>query len=116
MEKKLVICCLLFVSLTVYGDSNSIQTMETTAELPSSIEYCNRDPAALFARAESDLYEQVHGVGFQYYLKNSPTSQAGMIIFPDSSECNEWEFYSGNCGQEFTIYHANEMSCHRSFT
>ncbi len=35
---------------------------------------------------------------YRYELRNGPNGQAGVCVFPDRSECDEWAFYRGQCG------------------
>jgi len=34
--------------------------------------------------------------------KTDQGGQRSVVIFPDGSECNQWDFYAGRCGQEWT--------------
>jgi len=34
--------------------------------------------------------------------KDAVGNEYGVCIFPDSSECNEWDFFRGKCGQKFS--------------
>jgi putative hemolysin len=40
------------------------------------------------------------GLGYQLELRNDESGTYGMCIFPDGSECDEWDFLAGRCGQE----------------
>jgi putative hemolysin len=60
------------------------------------------NPAAALIQKESELYKKAHGIGFKYEIKTTEAGQAGVVIFPDSSECDEWEFYQGLCGQKWS--------------
>ncbi|MBI5159403.1 DUF333 domain-containing protein [Candidatus Micrarchaeota archaeon] len=35
--------------------------------------------------------------GFQLDLRENESSQFGVCVFPDGSECEEWAFYRGEC-------------------
>lgn len=35
--------------------------------------------------------------GGTLYIKTKPEGQYGICVFPDGSECEEWEFYRGEC-------------------
>ncbi len=51
------------------------------------------NPAALYAGS----------LGYKIEIRESDGGgQYGVVIFPDSTECGEWAFYRGECGQEWT--------------
>ncbi len=61
------------------------------------------NPAAVLVQRESALYKKLNGTGFKYEIRNGDEGQRGVVIFPDSSECDEWRFYSGECGQKWSF-------------
>jgi putative hemolysin len=42
------------------------------------------------------------GMGFELELRTSAEGSFGVCKFPDGSECEEWDFLSGRCGQEYS--------------
>lgn len=45
----------------------------------------------------------VHYLGYKLEIRKSPNGgEYGVCIFPDSSECEEWSFYRGICGQNYS--------------
>jgi hypothetical protein len=38
-------------------------------------------------------------LGYQLTIVDEPEGQVGMCVFPDSTQCEEWSFYQGECGQ-----------------
>lgn len=40
------------------------------------------------------------GLGYELELRTDDTGSYGVCIFPDGSECDEWDFIAGRCGQE----------------
>jgi putative hemolysin len=40
------------------------------------------------------------GLGYELELRSDETGSYGVCIFPDGSECEEWDFLAGRCGQE----------------
>jgi putative hemolysin len=42
------------------------------------------------------------GLGYELELRTDDTGSYGVCIFPDGSECDEWDFLAGRCGQENT--------------
>jgi putative hemolysin len=39
--------------------------------------------------------------GYELVIRNEEGGQVGYCVFPDGSECEEWAFYRGECGQEW---------------
>ena len=51
------------------------------------------DPAATY----------VHFLGYKTEIRKEPNgSEFGVVIFPDGSECRDWEFYRGICGKKYS--------------
>lgn len=42
-------------------------------------------------------------LGYTWAIMNSPEGQCGICIFPDNSSCDEWSFYTGQCGQKYSL-------------
>ena len=42
-----------------------------------------------------------------YCTEMGYTVEGDNCVFPDGESCNEWEFYNGECGQEYV----KELSC-----
>lgn len=41
-------------------------------------------------------------LGYEDKNVDSPEGQSSVCVFPDGSQCDDWEFYRGKCGQEFS--------------
>jgi putative hemolysin len=41
-------------------------------------------------------------LGYELEIVEEPEGQVGMCIFPDGSKCEEWSFFKGECGQQFS--------------
>jgi putative hemolysin len=41
-------------------------------------------------------------LGYKISVRNNKEGQYGVCIFPDGTECDEWEFYGGLCGQNWS--------------
>jgi parallel beta-helix repeat protein len=41
-------------------------------------------------------------LGYQYKIVDTEKGQKGICIFPDKSECEEWQFLTGKCGQSYS--------------
>jgi putative hemolysin len=46
--------------------------------------------------------EYCEGQGYTLEIRDEEGGQAGYCIFPDGSECEEWAFLHGECGQEYS--------------
>jgi len=42
------------------------------------------------------------GLGYEMENVETPAGQDAVCKFPDGSQCGQWDFLSGRCGQEFT--------------
>ncbi|HUU44481.1 MAG TPA: C1 family peptidase [Acidobacteriota bacterium] len=52
----------------------------------------SRNPAAVYCTE----------LGYEYRTVDGPNGQYGIVIFPDGTECDAWDFLQGKCGQEFS--------------
>ncbi len=41
-------------------------------------------------------------LGYEYSIKSSASGQIGNCKLPDGTECEEWAFFSGKCGQKYS--------------
>jgi len=41
-------------------------------------------------------------LGYEYRMVDSPEGQRGVCILPDRSQCDEWGFLQGTCGQSYS--------------
>jgi putative hemolysin len=46
-------------------------------------------------------------LGYQLTILDEPEGQVGMCVFPDTTQCEEWSFFEGECGQAWAM--ADEM-------
>jgi putative hemolysin len=87
----ILIVCLIFLfneykNIQVFDGDNSselIIVQEITQASPPAGAYCM-------------------ALGYKTEIKNVYGGQAGFCIFPDGSECGDWPFYRGKCGQEWS--------------
>lgn len=42
------------------------------------------------------------GLGYEEETRENELGQYGVCTFPDSSECDTWDFLAGRCGQEYS--------------
>lgn len=40
--------------------------------------------------------------GYSYKIVNTPNGEKGICVMPDKTECEEWNFLEGKCGQAFS--------------
>jgi len=41
--------------------------------------------------------------GYDLIIEETPLGQRGICIFPDGTECEGWDFFAGQCGQEWSF-------------
>jgi len=58
---------------------------------------CVPDPAAVYCKDQ----------GYNLETRNNANGQYGVCIFEDGSECDEWLFFTGQCGQEHSFCEKN---------
>ena len=46
-------------------------------------------------------------LGYQWKINENPMGQQGICIFSDESECDEWDFLRGTCGQQWSYCAVN---------
>jgi putative hemolysin len=39
--------------------------------------------------------------GYELRIVDEPDGQVGMCVFPDGTQCEEWSFFEGECGQDW---------------
>jgi putative hemolysin len=83
------------------GSADDIQTRDGSRiefKKPVDLTQCDADgigmmnPAALYCES----------LGYEYRLIETESGQAGICSLPDGQQCEEWEFYSGACGSEYS--------------
>ncbi len=42
-------------------------------------------------------------MGYNLEMKETDAGTQGICVFPDGSECDEWDFLAGRCGAEFSF-------------
>lgn len=43
-----------------------------------------------------------HQLGYEYKIVDTDNGQKGICVFPDKTECDEWEFLEGKCGKKYS--------------
>jgi len=87
MDKK--ICIVAVSALLVAGLIVGCTTTENNTSNSNQI----ANPAAVYCKE----------LGYEYQIiTDSEGGQSGVCILPDNTTCDEWEFFTGKCGKEFT--------------
>ena len=95
--KSLMFLFSFLVGLTLIscGQPNNITPSQDDTNQKEN-DSCNNvviaDPAATYCAI----------MDYQYKIVDSDNGQIVMCVFPDSSSCDEWDFYSGKCGKQFS--------------
>lgn len=50
-------------------------------------------------------------MGYDYRIESTSQGQKGICVFPDKSECEEWTFFKGECGQKWAKLHFEVGNC-----
>jgi putative hemolysin len=91
MDKKiLVVAMLVLLSAAIIAgcmmkeyDISDLNETETGIANPAAV-YCKE-------------------LGYEYkIITGSEGGQKGVCVFPDKSECDAWDFFTGKCGKEYT--------------
>lgn len=85
-RKDFYIClftCIFFITglVNAEGQKNTIDEKEHLAGIPN--------PAAVYSTK----------LGYKYEIRKEGY---GVVIFPDGTECNEWDFFKGKAGQKWS--------------
>jgi hypothetical protein len=40
------------------------------------------------------------GLGYELEMRTNENGEYGVCVFPDGTECDEWDFMAGRCGQD----------------
>ncbi len=89
MNKILVGLVVLAVLVSGISILKQIYDIETTKNDGSNLGMAN--PAAVYCVQ----------MGYEYRIENTPKGQMGVCVFPDRTECEEWAFFRGECGQKW---------------
>jgi len=41
-------------------------------------------------------------MGYEYRIVKTGDGERGVVVLPNGKQCDEWAFYRGECGQEFS--------------
>ena len=82
------------VSSSAVSDSSTTITTPTTPATPTTLEgkIGTANPAAVYCTE----------LGYNYKITKGPSGEYGTCIFPDKSQCDEWAFLQGKCGQQYS--------------
>ena len=92
---SLVLLMCILVLAVIFSACSGEQDEKTEQDVtePKEAKSTMANPAAVYC---TDL-------GYDFLVRESAEGgQAGFCIFPDSSECPAWEFFRGECGNEWS--------------
>lgn len=75
MDKKILIIAIIFLAITAVQSAWAIF-----------------NPAAKYCQQ----------LGYQYKVKDFDKGQIGYCIFPDQTQCEDWSFFAGRCGESYS--------------
>lgn len=83
---KLGIVLLVAIAISACSASSNESTKDATVGGGANL----ANPASVYCE----------GLGYELELRSDDAGSYGVCIFPDGTECEEWDFLSGRCGQE----------------
>lgn len=98
----LTICLLLVLStiFTLQDSDHNNKTKFALEGLPQNTSYSRND--SLFIGNPAAFYCN-NVMGYDYnIISQEDGSQFGQCIMPDGSKCNQWSFYSSECGKDYS--------------
>ena len=88
--KRILIVALLLGALAVAACGAEPTPTPTPETFESPLAPGLSNPASKFCEDQ----------GYELEMREEAGGTAGYCLFPDGSECEEWAFYRGECGQE----------------
>lgn len=89
----LLIISIFILSITYYNNFTKSNINDVKYENKVSTEKIGMaNPAAVYCNE----------LGYNYKIINTVEGQYGICIFPDGSQCDEWQFLEGKCGQKYS--------------
>ncbi len=85
-RRQIAIVLALMLMLTACG------TMAPDEDTSQAGDIGLANPAAVYCE----------GLGYEMETVETPAGQDAVCIFPDGSQCGQWDFLAGRCGQEFS--------------
>lgn len=78
-------CTIMVNEWDFFEEQTDSQCLNTT--------FCVPSPASCYCREQ----------GYDWRIEETPLGEVGICIFPDGTECGEWAFFEGECGQEWSF-------------
>ena len=116
----ILIVSVAFANIVWLQNSNNFNVFQSeeiikeinTAEEPETVLKTAEEPAVTLELSQDDVKGENVGIanpatiycielGYSHKIIETREGQVGICMFPDGSECDEWKFYSGECGAEF---------------
>lgn len=105
MNKKQLSTLIMIIMIILTGcekPSNSINTKESNAS-------CSEEPSSFVGNPAAFYCTNVMGYEYQV-ITEEDGSQKGQCSMPDGLACDQWAFYAGECGAEYSYCALEEMS------
>jgi putative hemolysin len=93
---KVIFICTIFLLLISYGCNSMVDAAKETPV--STIEHT---PATLIPNPAAYYCDDIMGYEYQI-VTTEDGSQTGVCIMPDGEVCDQWTFYSGECGASYS--------------
>ncbi|MDY6868691.1 MAG: C1 family peptidase, partial [Chloroflexota bacterium] len=105
MNKKQLLTLIIIIMMILTGcekTGNSINTKEGNAS-------CSDEPSSFIGNPAAFYCTNVMGYEYQVITEDDG-AQKGQCIMPDEQACDQWAFYAGECGQEYSYCASEGMS------
>ena len=99
-KTMLVISLVLISTLFLSGCKGSKDNINPTPNL--SVEEGNAEEGDAFIGVPNPASFYCQEMGYDLKMKETEAGTQGICVFPDGSECEEWEFLAGQCGAVFS--------------
>ncbi|MFO8035687.1 MAG: DUF333 domain-containing protein [Anaerolineales bacterium] len=97
MKKSTRFVSILVTALFLLTACGSQPPEPTNTPQPEAEE--GKEPISGMANPASVYCQEL---GYELEMRETEEGTTGVCIFPDGEECEEWDFLSGRCGQEYS--------------
>ncbi len=96
--KKILTFLFLAVMLAICIQAPAADNIQES-QPPTAASSCGEAPASLIGNPAAFYCTQV--MGYDYQVRSqSDGGQEGVCVMPDGEACNQWDFYTGQCGAD----------------